>query len=403
MIAMTDISSDSDFSIANLPFGRARRLGRDFVASRIGDWVIDLSSLASDGILSAPDGLKRGIIIPSILEYRELRRELIDLIHHHIEKLSNHCYPIGHVELLLPMRPPAYVDFYSGIHHATNVGQMFRPDAAPLLPNYRHVPIAYNGRASTVNCDPFVRRPNGQRKPSGDEPPDFGLTRELDFELEMGFYLGLEAESSCITIENAIDAIFGFVMVNDWSARDVQRWEYQPLGPFLAKSFSTSISPWIVFIDALKPFACEGMAQEPTPLPYLQVVRPFRLNLELGIALQAPRSPLAQTISRTNSKELYWGFDQQLAHQASNGTRLEASDLYASGTISSQEPHEDGMGAFGSLLELTWRGQKPLKLHETGEQRTFLEDGDKVIFTGHQVGDGGRVGFGDLSGTVQVG
>jgi len=289
--------------------------------------------------------------------------------------------------------PKAFVDFYSGIHHASNVGRMFRPDQPPLLPNYRWMPIGYNGRASTVVTSGVdVVRPMGQSKAADQAIPIFGPTRELDFELEMGFYLAKGSEiGERVTPEEAGDHVLGLVIVNDWSARDVQRWEYQPLGPFLAKSFATSISPWIVVPDALEPFRIEGMVQDPPPLDHLR--RPARshysINLEVSIATSAMSTP--QVICRSNTNNLYWSIAQQIAHQSSNGTALQAGDLYASGTISGES--ED---SFGSMLELSWRGERPIRLEETGETRTFLEDGDEVIMTAFSEADCYRVGFGEV-------
>ena len=303
--------------------------------------------------------------------------------------------PLETARLLMPIKPAAFVDFYSGIHHASNVGKMFRPDMPPLLPNYRYIPVGYNGRASSVVVSGTpIRRPKGQTKGPNDENPTYAPTKELDFELEMGFFVGKpSAMGETVPIEEAPDYIIGYVLVNDWSARDVQRWEYVPLGPFLAKSFATSISPWIVLPDALEPFRVEAIEQDPTPLPHLKSKKPLTFDIKLEVQLRSTKMDQAQMISASNAKYLYWSFDQQIVHQASNGTPLSWGDLYASGTISG--PLE---GSFGSMLELTWKGSKPISVGN--EERTFLEDGDTLILTGYCQGDGFRVGFGNVAGTV---
>ena len=296
--------------------------------------------------------------------------------------------------MMVPVEIPCFVDFYSGIHHAENVGRMFRPDMPPLLPNYRHLPVGYNGRASSVVASGTpIRRPKGQVKPADSDSPVFQPTSELDFELELGVFIGEGNDlGDPIDIDQVDRHVLGFVLVNDWSARDVQRWEYQPLGPFLAKSFATSISPWIVSLDALEPFRKPGPAQEPEPLPHLKQSASNHFDIRLEVSLQVGNNP-PQPISRTNAQELYWSYAQQIAHLASNGTNTEPGDLYASGTISGAEP-----GSFGSLLELTWKGSKPITLGDS--TRTFLEDGDTLTITGYCQGDGYRVGFGEVSGKI---
>ena len=301
------------------------------------------------------------------------------------------------IEMLVPLEIPQFVDFYAGIHHASNVGKMFRPDMAPLLPNYRSLPVGYNGRASTVvTTETPIRRPKGMFKPADSDGPIFEPTRELDFELEMGFFIGEGNEAGeMIEVSRAAEHILGLVLVNDWSARDVQRWEYQPLGPFLAKSFATSISPWIVSLDALDAFRIPSPEQEPPPLPHLAGNGMHHYDITLEVSLQTARMSKPQLISRSNSKNLYWSFAQMLAHQTSNGTKIEPGDLYASGTISG-----DSDEALGSMLELTWKGTRPVVLKETGEERRFIEDGDTVIMTGYCQGSGYRVGFGEVRNTI---
>ena len=403
------VPADSHFPIQNLPFGAGFRIDEDsdsvetVEAVAIGSYALDLAVLAEEGLIDFEPGPvpfawvnfdgPEGLIA--------LRRQVYDLLREDNPKLRDRktlreeaLIPLSELHMTLPMPPRAFVDFYSGIHHASNVGKMFRPDQPPLLPNYRHLPIGYNGRASSVvPSEEPITRPNGIQKIGEDIV--FGPCKELDFELEMGYYAGGEnMMGEPIPIEETEDYILGCVLVNDWSARDVQRFEYVPLGPFLAKSFATTISPWLVTIDALEPFRCAGMPQDPQPLPHLRQPGKGHFDIHLEVSIQTPAMRKPQVICRSNTKNLYWSFAQQLAHQTSNGTPIEVGDLYASGTISGETPD-----SFGSLLELTWRGQQPLQL-ESGETRTFLEDGDIVTMTGWCQGDGYRVGFGECSGEI---
>jgi len=400
------VPEGSHFPIQNLPFGLCcGEEDTESVVVRIGDHVVDLGALAACGVIPEDDyPILHSFIDLDRDDVRRLRQLVYELLREdnpvlrdNKELCEDAIIPIERVEMMVPVEIPAFVDFYSGIHHASNVGKMFRPDMPPLLPNYRHLPVGYNGRASSViPTDVMVRRPKGQTKGADAETPEFGPTRELDFELELGFFLAEgNALGEPIPIAEAEDHMLGVVLVNDWSARDVQRWEYQPLGPFLAKSFATSISPWIVTLDALEPFRTQGPAQDPEPLPHLRPEKPGHFDIQLEVAIKTEAMTKPQVISRTNARHLYWCFSQQLAHQTSNGTNTEPGDLYASGTISG--PDE---GSFGSLLELSWRGSKPLRMEETGEERTFLEDGDTVIITGWCERDGIRVGFGELRNTV---
>jgi len=392
----------SHFPIQNLPFGLACRNGDcECVVVRIGEFVLDLCALSVAGLIPEADFP----ILHSLIDFdpgdlSRLRELVYNLLLAHNPRLRDDLLlredavlPLDKVEILLPVEIGAFVDFYSGIHHASNVGRMFRPDQPPLLPNYRHLPVGYNGRASSVVPSGVpIRRPSGQTKSADDPMPTFGPTKELDFELELGFFISEGNEmGEPISIDKAEEHMLGLVLVNDWSARDVQRWEYQPLGPFLAKSFATSISPWIVSFDALEPFRVEGPVQEPSVLPYLRPPGPGHYDLHLEVAIQTEKMTKPQVISKSNAKHLYWSFVQQLAHQTSNGTNVEPGDLYASGTISG--PDE---GTFGSLLELTWRGSHTLKMEETGEERTFLQDGDTVIMTGYCQGENFRVGLGEV-------
>ncbi|MDR3690096.1 MAG: fumarylacetoacetase [Fimbriimonas sp.] len=396
----------SHFPIQNLPFGMAEVDEENVMAvTRIGDFLVDIYRLIDEGFLPLEELLETdGFSDITREQSTQLRKALFDLFREGNPKLRDNSklkkealIPVSELNMVLPMPVGAFVDFYSGINHASNVGKMFRPDMPPLLPNYRHLPVGYNGRASSVvPSDVPIFRPKGQTKAADAESPSFGPTRELDFELEMGFFLAEGNDfGEQIPIERAEGHMLGLCLVNDWSARDVQRWEYQPLGPFLAKSFATSVSPWVVPMDAIEPFRVIGPKQDPEPLPYLQPSGPSHFDICLEVAIQTEAMSAPQVISRTNARELYWSFAQQLAHQTSNGTPTESGDLYASGTISGVEP-----GSFGSMLELAWRGQKPLVMQETGEERAFIEDGDVVSITGYCEGKGYRVGFGTLSNQV---
>lgn len=402
-----DVPAGSHFPIQNLPFCcyASDRAPHGSIAVRIGNKLLDLYELCHAGLVEGADD-HFSCDFQEVLEYggrtslTSIREQLFNLLladngtlRDDAEAQKRIVVDLEAAEILLPMTINAFVDFYSGINHASNVGRMFRPDQPPLLPNYRHLPVGYNGRASSVivSGEP-IRRPKGQTKAPDAEAPAFGPTKELDFELEMGFFTGRSTEmGETIPIEQAEDYMFGVVLVNDWSARDVQRWEYQPLGPFLAKSFGTSISPYVVTLDALEPWRIEGPKQEPEVLPHLRNPGPSNFDIQLEVAIQSKAMTKPQIICRSNSKYLYWSFAQQLAHQASNGTPVESADLYATGTISGEA--ED---SYGSMLELCWKGTKPITLAETGETRTFIEDGDTVIFTGWCEREGVRVGFGEI-------
>lgn len=400
------VAEGSDFPIQNLPFGLIAPKGRnEAVAVAIGDQALDLLVLSEAGLISETDFP----ILDSFIELQgdslgELRRCVFDLLRDDNPRLRDDkklreraLVPLDKANPQVPIPPNAFVDFYSGIHHASNVGRMFRPDQPPLLPNYRWVPIGYNGRASSVVASGTpILRPKGQRKPPDADVPVFGPSASLDFELEMGFYLAEGTQiGKRITCAAAEDHMLGLVIVNDWSARDFQAWEYQPLGPFLSKSFATTVSPWIVTLDALEPFRIEGMRQDPEPLPHLRTHGKPHFDIELEVWLQSAKMKSPQLVCRSNMKHLYWSMSQQLAHLTSNGTPVEFGDLYASGTISGEDD-----GSYGSMLELTWRGAKPLTLQETGETRAFLEDGDTVVMRAFAQGDGYRVGFGECRGTI---
>jgi fumarylacetoacetase len=304
--------------------------------------------------------------------------------------------PMVDAKLHLPIAVAGYTDFYSSREHATNVGVMFRGKDNALQPNWLHMPIGYNGRASTVVVSGTkVRRPRGQLKPPGADGPSFGPCKRLDFELEMGVVVGQPSPMGEMLTESQAEAmIFGFVILNDWSARDIQQWEYVPLGPFQAKAFATSISPWIVTREALEPFRLQGPVQDPVPLPYLGQAQPNNYDLELDVTLRAASMNEAASICRTNFKFMYWSSVQQLVHHASSGCAMNVGDLLGSGTISG--PQKDQRG---SLLEISWNGTEPAEL-PGGIKRTFLEDGDSLVMRGWCQGEGYRVGFGEVEGTI---
>ncbi len=414
------ISPDSDFPIQNLPYGVFQRPGNaPRVGVAIGEHVLDLAALHEAGLFKFKPG--RPIQMPVNLFARDglndfmrqpraaralVRACLQDLLseggdpalRQNAELRERVLIPQSKVAMRLPAHIGDYTDFYASEHHASNVGRMFRPDH-PLLPNWKHLPVGYHGRSSSIVVSGAeVKRPSGQIKPAEAPAPVFGPTRELDYELEVGFFTGPgNPLGSPIPIERAGEHVFGLVLLNDWSARDVQRWEYQPLGPFLAKSFLTSISPWVVPLEALEPFRRPAPPQDPPALPYLHSDQPWALDLQLEVWLQTAKMREPARISTGNFKEMYWTIAQMLAHQTSNGVNTRPGDLYGSGTVSG--PAKESRGC---LLELTWRGTEPLTL-PNGETRTFLEDGDTVLLRGWCQGDGYRIGFGEVRGTVTAG
>lgn len=408
MRSWIEIAQESHFPIQNLPYGVFSRKGEEpRVGVRIGDFVLDLSEVHAAGLLPGASVYQSRYLNDFMgLGYEawgEIRAALTDLLREGESTLRDDSdlrnralVSIAEAQMHLPVKIGAFVDFYSSEQHATNVGSMFRPDA-PLKPNWKHLPVGYNGRASSVVVSGTpVRRPMGQTAPGQATEPIFGPSNNLDFELEVGFFTGAANQlGSRVPTSRADEFIFGLVLVNDWSARDMQRWEYEPLGPFLAKTFATTISPWVVPMTALEPFRISGPDQDPPVLDYLKYDRPWRLNMELEVSLQSEQMALPQVISRTNFRNMYWNMAQQLAHQTVNGTNVQVGDLYASGTVSGDEP-----GTYGSMLELAWRGERPLALNETGEERKFLQDGDTVTLTGYCQGDGYRIGFGEASGKI---
>jgi fumarylacetoacetase len=412
---------DSDFPIQNLPLGAFRFRGDDAqrIGIAIGDRILDLSQCADRGLV---DGLSDEVSIAcqaetlnALMELgrdaaRDLRQRVSRLLRSDASsavrsRVETALVPAGEVDLVLPARIGDYTDFYASIEHATNIGSMFRPDN-PLLPNYKWVPIGYHGRASSIVVSGTdVRRPRGQTR-DGDAPPIFGPTRRLDYELEVGAFVAQgNRQGEPIAIDEAGQHVFGLCIVNDWSARDIQTWEYQPLGPFLAKNFATSISPWVVTLDALMPYrvaARERPPGDPAPLPHLAATNDtrsggFDITLEVFLAtarMRDQRLPPVR-VSATNFDGMYWTLAQLVAHHTSNGCNLESGDLLASGTVSG--PTKESRGC---LLERTWRGTEPLQL-PSGETRTFLEDGDEVVMRAYCKRDEGpRIGFGECRGRV---
>jgi len=407
------VAPESHFPIQNLPFGVFRK-GKHHarVGVRIGDWALDLAVLAEhhllEGMSLEPDFFLHLRRLNPFLElgqtaWREVRQRLQQLLSADVKTLqgdgalcSRALVPVAEIEMLLPAKIENYTDFYSSRDHATNVGVMMRGKENALMPNWLHLPVAYHGRASSIVVSRAeVRRPLGQSKADDAAAPTFGPSRNLDFELEMGVLVGPGNRlGEPIPIQKAREHLFGMVLVNDWSARDIQKWEYQPLGPFLAKNFATSISPWVVTLDALEPFRVAGPEQDPIPLPYLRSEGNGAYDITLEVYLRTPSMKKRERISASNAKHLYWNIRQQLAHHTSGGCNLRPGDLLASGTISGPEA-----GSYGSLLELTWKGSKPLQL-PGGETRTFLQDGDEVTLTGWCQGDGYRVGLGEVTARV---
>jgi fumarylacetoacetase len=409
--AFIDVDPASDFPIQNLPYGVFS--AKDGLAPRvgvaIGDYVLDLWELEQDGRLNVGD---LGIFsAPSLNPFMALgpkmwsqtRARISELLRHDNPDLRDNptlraraLVPMADAKLHLPIAVAGYTDFYSSKEHATNVGVMFRGKDNALQPNWLHMPIGYNGRASTVVVSGTkVRRPRGQLKPPSAELPSFGPCKRLDFELEMGVVIGQPSPmGEMLTEQQAEQMIFGFVLLNDWSARDIQQWEYVPLGPFQGKAFATSISPWVVTREALEPFRIDGPRQDPAPLPYLQQTQPNNYDLQLDVGLRAPQMNEAARICRTNFKYMYWSSVQQLVHHGSSGCAMSVGDLLGSGTISGPDKH-----ARGSLLEISWNGTEPVELAD-GVKRTYLEDGDSLSFHGWCQGDGYRVGFGEVEGTI---
>ncbi|MDM8357633.1 fumarylacetoacetase [Pandoraea communis] len=402
----------TDFPLQNLPYGVFSTASKPTprVGVAIGDQVLDLAALEAAGVLKAAETAV--FAQPSInafvslgsAAWRATRARLTSLLaadgdgalRDSASLRAQALVPLADATLHLPVQVPGYTDFYSSKEHATNVGSMFRDPANALLPNWLEIPIGYNGRASSVVVSGTpIHRPNGQIKLPDQPRPIFDGCRKLDFELETGFIVGRDTSlGESLSVDAAEAAIFGMVVLNDWSARDLQQWEYVPLGPFNAKTFGTSISPWIVTMEALEPFRVAGPEQDPQPLSYLQQQGKHAFDIQLEVFLQADGDAQPTSICRTNFRHMYWSMAQQLAHHTVSGCNVRVGDLMGSGTISGPTPD-----SFGSLLELTWNGKNPITL-SSGAKRTFIEDGDTVSMAGWCQGDGYRVGFGEVSGKI---
>ena len=406
-----DVPADSDFPIQNLPFGIFRTESQfPHVCVAIGDKLVDLKALHVMGYLENLPFALEDMVSDSLNRCMRHGKHGMRLLRNRISKLLSSDMPDlrdkehhvrqvlfnqNEVHLMMPIRVGDYTDFYSSEDHARNVGIMFRDPARALLPNWKHLPVGYHGRVSSItNSGVPIRRPKGQTNTSDETLPVFGPTKQLDFELEMGFvtFEGKPLGESITTAE-ADEYIFGMLLFNDWSARDIQRWEYVPLGPFLAKNFASSVSPWLVTLDALEPFRVPGPVQSPEVLPYLKYEGQKNIDIHLQVAIQ-PEGKQETIVSRSNYKYLYWNMEQQLAHHTVNGCNMRCGDLLASGTISGPEE-----GSFGSMLEIAWKGTKPITLID-GATRSFIHDGDTVTIRGHAEKDGVRVGFGECSAQV---
>ncbi len=409
----------TDFPLENLPYGVFRHAHTTRIGVAIGDQILDLGTCASEGLLKElpseiVDACTAQVLNPLMALGPQALSSLRRQLHQFLDdderdsvrqrRLASMLVPMSDVEMLLPVHIGDYTDFYASLHHATRVGKLFRPDN-PLLPNYKYVPIGYHGRASSIVLSGTeIHRPSGQTKSPSDDQPSYGASRSLDYELEIGLFIGKgNALARPIPIAEAENHIFGLCLLNDWSARDIQSWEYQPLGPFLAKSFATTISPWIVTMDALSPYrvpAAERPSPDPAPLPYLAHPPASRgaIDIVLEVYLQSAQmqkgSVEPMLVSRANLRDLYWTLAQLVTHHSSNGCNLRTGDLLATGTISG--PDE---GAEGCLLEMKHRGQ-PFRL-PNGEVRAFLEDGDRVTFRAYAQKEGlPRIGFGECTGTI---
>jgi len=412
--AFIPIDADSDFPIQNLPFGifKPKAMDAPRVGVALGEFVVDLTVLQEIGLLDiagvdasvfTQPSLNR-LLALGVETYRNIRKRLVELLRSDTalaasdkEMIENSLYRQSDVILCVPLQIGDYTDFYSSEQHAFNVGSMFRGKGNELMPNWKHMPIALHGRASSiVTTEAPIYRPHGQVLDQQTGKPIVSASKILDFELEMGFFIGKDSRRGRpIAIKDAEGYILGMVLVNDWSARDIQKWEYQPLGPFLAKSFATSISPWVVSLDALAPFKLAGVVQQPAPCDYLQhIEKANNYDINLTVSIQTEKMQAPQVICHSNHRYLYWSIVQQLAHQTIAGCNVKLGDLMASGTISGSKPDQ-----FGSLLELTWMGEKPLSLN-SGETRTFIEDGDQILLRGYCDGKTYRIGFGELRNQV---
>ncbi len=410
MKSWISIPSDSDFTLHNIPFGVFSTEGHARAGTAIGNQVLDLAVLHESGLLDGLD-LPQRIFEDTVLNaymalgkkvWTPTRNRIIQLLSEGNDELSGNrilceraLFAQSEVTMHLPVQVGDYTDFYSSREHATNVGTMFRDPANALLPNWLHLPVGYHGRASSIviSGTPF-HRPKGQTMADDAVAPAFGPTRLLDFELEMAFIIGQpNALGEPVAVEKAEEHIFGMVLFNDWSARDIQKWEYVPLGPFLAKNFASHVSPWIVTMDAMEPFRVDGPRQEPEVLPYLRSSGKHNFDIALEVQI-APEGQAPHTVCRSNFKHMYWSMAQQLAHHTVNGCNMRVGDMCASGTISGPTPD-----SFGSMLEISWKGTKPVQMPD-GTERRFIQDGDTVIMKGYCARNGVRIGFGEVSAKV---
>jgi len=414
LVSWVPVPPSSHFPLENLPYGVFSNSAdpRPRLGVAVGESVLDLSRIAhlfTGPLLAAKQEVFRApnlnpLMSLSPAHWAEARATLQSLLAADCPTVRDNAglrntvlLPQAEVKMHLPAEIGDYTDFYSSLDHATNVGTMFRGKDNALMPNWKHLPVGYHGRASSVVVSGTpIRRPHGQTKPVETEPPKFGPCRLMDFELEMAFFVGGPATElgRPIRMEDADQHIFGMVVMNDWSARDIQKWEYIPLGPFGAKNLGTSISPWVVTMEALKPFAVANYKQEPEPFPYLRHKDPFTFDIGLEVEIKPACAAEATVVSRSNFRYMYWTMKQQLVHHTVTGCNMRPGDLLASGTISGPDP-----SSFGSMLELSWRGSKPLPMVGGGE-RKFLQDGDIVTMTGLCRGEGFNVGFGSVEGVV---
>lgn len=403
-----DVNPDSDFSIYNIPFGiYSDENVEHHACSAIGDYIIDLYELESQDLLDINRSVFTEKYLNSFIELGKpvtnaVRTKLIEMlcdensIFNKDKSLFNSVFKKQqHVKMLMPVRVGDYTDFYSSIDHATNIGAMIRDPKNALMPNWKHLPVGYHGRASSIVISGTnFHRPKGQQKPADAENPVYGPSKLLDIELETAFIIGKSTNlGETISTKNADDYIFGMVLFNDWSARDIQTWEYVPLGPFLAKNFASTVSPWIVTLEALEPFRTKGYTQDPKVLPYLEYTGDKNIDIKLDVFLK-PENGEENKICSSNYKYMYWTMEQQLAHHTVNGCNVNVGDMMGSGTISGPNPSE-----YGSLMELTWRGTKPIKLND-GTERKFLNDNDTVIIRGYCEKDNIRIGFGECVGKL---
>lgn len=403
-----EVPQGSDFPIQNLPFGvYSDKNTQNHVCSAIGEYIIDLYELANAGLLNNLNINKEVFNNKYLNEFielgksttRALRDRLSDLLEISNTELQNNKAVFNtifkkqqDVCMLMPVQVGDYTDFYSSMDHAINIGTMIRDPKNALMPNWKHLPVGYHGRASSIKVSGHnFHRPKGQQKPADAEVPVYGPSKLLDIELEMAFVIGKSTElGDTVSTDKADNYIFGMVLFNDWSARDIQTWEYVPLGPFLSKNFASTISPWIVTLDALEPFRTKGYEQEPKVLPYLEYNGNKNVDIKLEVYL-TPEKGESNKIITSNYKYMYWTMEQQLAHHTVNGCNINVGDMMASGTISGPQPHE-----YGSMMELTWRGTKPITLKD-GTERKFVNDNDTITIKGYCEANGVRLGFGDCT------